>query len=185
MLTQIKSLAANILAWANARNLVNGSDAKTQTLKTVSEFGEFAGAVVTLDRDEIKDGIGDTIVTMIIVAAQLKVSFEVILDQAFGEGFNFGNDGRLALVVRAQATVGKIADNVIKGQAADYMANAAILVAQLRAIGVAHGFTMEDCVEAAYNEIKDRKGVMYHGAFIKSTDERYASACAELGVPAE
>ncbi|XAO36645.1 MazG-like pyrophosphatase [Pseudomonas phage WP1] len=39
---------------------------------------------------------------------------------------------------------------------------------------------MLKCYQAAYDTIKDRKGVMYNGVFIKESDERHASIMAEL-----
>ena len=33
-----------------------------------------------------------------------------------------------------------------------------------------YGWTLEECVEYAFNEIKDRKGKTVNGAFIKDTD---------------
>ena len=32
------------------------------------------------------------------------------------------------------------------------------------------GYNLEDCLEIAYNEIKNRKGKTVHGSFIKETD---------------
>ena len=33
-----------------------------------------------------------------------------------------------------------------------------------------HGVTIEDCIEIAWNEIKDRKGRMVGGTFLKESD---------------
>jgi NTP pyrophosphatase (non-canonical NTP hydrolase) len=89
--------------WAEARNLVKGSDPKSQLLKTMSELGELADGINKNRLDEIKDGIGDVTVTLIIVAKQLGLEFN-------------------------------------------------------------------DCLAAAYDEIKDRKGRMVNGVFIKEGD---------------
>jgi hypothetical protein len=33
-----------------------------------------------------------------------------------------------------------------------------------------NGLTMEECLSVAYNDIKDRKGMMVDGVFIKESD---------------
>jgi len=42
------------------------------------------------------------------------------------------------------------------------------------------GYTLAHCLEHAYNEIKDRRGVMLDGVFIKEDDAAYANAVAIL-----
>lgn len=37
-----------------------------------------------------------------------------------------------------------------------------------------------ECLSMAYNELKKRKGIIFDGAFIKETDERYQNAVAIL-----
>jgi NTP pyrophosphatase (non-canonical NTP hydrolase) len=180
----IQDLFAAVVAWAKARNLIAGSDPKTQTLKTVSEFAEIGAGIFKEDIDEIKDGLGDTLVTVIIVAAQLGKdaydAFEtkISLESELGEDFEMYN------YELASATLGLMADNVIKGQVNDYMINLAVFIQLLADIAESRSCSLHDCLAAAYDEIKDRKGVMYHGAFIKDSDPRYAGACAELGLEA-
>lgn len=100
----IDRLVAMTIGWAKDRNLIEGSDSKSQLLKTMSELGELADAINKRRPAEIKDGIGDVLVTLIIVAAQ-------------------------------------------------------------------EGLTVGECLEAAYEEIKDRKGRMVNGVFIKEGDD--------------
>ena len=92
-----------IRQWAEDRNLIKGSDPKSQLLKTMSELGELADGILKNRPAEIIDGLGDTVVTLVIVAAHC-------------------------------------------------------------------GFTIEECIEHAYEEIKDRKGRMENGTFIKEGD---------------
>lgn len=171
--------AALVEEWARARNLIDGSDPKSQTLKTVSEFGELAAAVYDGTDAETVDGIGDVLVTQIIVCAQLGVSFE----SAIVAADNMGTQGpkRAEYVLMCTGLLGKMADNVLKGQKEGFHSN---LVNFFHYLTMAFGseFDIADCLGMAYDEIKDRLGVMYNGAFIKSTDQAYASALAELGL---
>lgn len=58
-----------IEAWAKTRELDNADSAR-QMLKTVEEVGEVAAALAKGKRDELQDGIGDVVVTLIILAMQ-------------------------------------------------------------------------------------------------------------------
>ena len=98
-----------IRAWAEARNLIEGSSPPAQVLKLLEEAGELAAAIAKRRPDDAKDAVGDVIVVLTILSAQL-------------------------------------------------------------------GFDVEDAIAAAYDEIKDRKGRMVDGVFIKSADTLPAAA---------
>ena len=93
----------NIREWAKERNLIEGSDPKSQMCKLMEEVGELSKAINKSDFPEISDGIGDCVVVLTILAAQ-------------------------------------------------------------------YGILFEDCVDCAYNEIKDRKGRMVNNVFVKESD---------------
>lgn len=64
--------------------------------------------------------------------------------------------------------VGELSDDICKGndprsEMGDVLVVAIILCAQL-------GVTPEECLEIAYNKIKDRRGVMRDGIFVKEED---------------
>ena len=44
-----------------------------------------------------------------------------------------------------------------------------------------NGTTLQECVQIAYDDIKNRKGVVYNGTFIKDTDPAYNEALQKLG----
>ena len=89
-----------VLNWANERGLLNPENKFMQMGKMVSEVGELCDAIIKDDKNGQIDGIGDVLVTLIILANQL-------------------------------------------------------------------GYDIEDCLEVAYNEIKNRKGETINGTFIK------------------
>jgi hypothetical protein len=39
-------------------------------------------------------------------------------------------------------------------------------------IAVRNGLSMEHCLDVAYHDIKDRKGTMIDGVFVKETDDQ-------------
>lgn len=64
----MKQLEQNVIQWAADRGIFEHSDSKAQALKAVSELGEVADAVIKGRRDDLTDGIGDTIVCLINLA---------------------------------------------------------------------------------------------------------------------
>jgi NTP pyrophosphatase (non-canonical NTP hydrolase) len=95
------NLIENVTQWADDKNILKKENAPKQLLKVLEEVGETAGALLKNKEAEIKDGIGDSFVTLIILAKQL-------------------------------------------------------------------GLEPVDCLEAAWNEIKDRTGKTENGVFIKN-----------------
>ena len=89
-----------VLNWANERGLLKPENKLMQMGKMVSEVGELCDAIIKDDKNGQIDGIGDVLVTLIILANQL-------------------------------------------------------------------GYDIEDCLEVAYTEIKNRKGETINGTFIK------------------
>lgn len=93
--------AERIRNWAFDRNLIEGSDPKSQFVKLMEEAGELAAAIARQDEDGFQDAIGDMFVVLTILAAQ-------------------------------------------------------------------KGFNIEECIAHAWSQIKDRKGRMVDGIFVKN-----------------
>lgn len=93
-------LEIKVSNWAINKGIDKRENAPKQMLKVMEEVGETAGALLKGNEEELKDGIGDSFVTLIILARQL-------------------------------------------------------------------GYTPQECLEAAYNEIKDRTGKTKDGVFVK------------------
>ena len=53
-------------------------------------------------------------------------------------------------------------------------------VSWLKLICLSCRYTLEECVQITYNDIKDRKGIMSNGVFIKESDPAYASIIASI-----
>jgi len=76
-----------VLSWAEARQL-RGQDYQStlaQALKMVSEVGELADGIVKRDGLETVDGIGDVLVTVIILADKLGYDPTSCLESAYRE----------------------------------------------------------------------------------------------------
>lgn len=68
--------------WSKDKGL-DKADSSKQFLKVTEEVGEVAAALARSDMEELKDGIGDTIVTLIILAQQNGLTIEECLNQAY------------------------------------------------------------------------------------------------------
>lgn len=76
---------SDIRGWAEARNLIEGSDARAQMLKLAEEMGELAGALARGKQAEAWDAIGDMVVVLTIMSEQLGVSIESCIEGAWNE----------------------------------------------------------------------------------------------------
>ena len=195
-----------ILAWSHSCNIIEGSTAKDQFMKFISERGEFEGHMYQFSEEFeggseeselhklMADDIGDMTVCLINVAAQLDIDayrvFELFDSGEWPLSYIENDlDGSDEFNWQVGKWSGKLADAILKKRKHDAEeAIGHILVFLKRLCGswdVAYGYTYEDAVAMAYDEIKDRKGVMFNGTFIKSTDEAYEGAIAELNAKKE
>ena len=72
-----------VLQWAYDKKLIRSEIRLTQFAKTVSEVGELGDALIKNDHEDIKDAIGDTVVTLIILAKQCGLDIEDCLESAY------------------------------------------------------------------------------------------------------
>lgn len=77
--------ADRIRQWAHDRNLIAGSDPKSQFVKLMEEAGELAAAIARGKQDEFEDAIGDMFVVLTIMAAQTGVPIEECIAKAWAE----------------------------------------------------------------------------------------------------
>ncbi|WP_336878108.1 MazG-like family protein [Staphylococcus nepalensis] len=104
MTNTVDQLVKQVEQWSIDKDL-HKADPTRQALKVWEESGEVGAALSRNKLDDLKDGIGDTVVTLIILAQQ-------------------------------------------------------------------HGWSLQECLQYAYDEIKDRRGETRNGTFIKGSDLR-------------
>jgi len=79
-------LINNVKGWADAKDILKQENAPKQLMKVMEELGETAGAIAKNKKtDEIMDGIGDTFVTLIILAYQMGLNPTECLEAAWNE----------------------------------------------------------------------------------------------------
>ena len=140
----MKKLIEQVQSWAKERGLLKYEYAETQYLKYLEEVGETARAILKKDEAAIIDGFGDIAVTIIILAKQL--DSELII--------NFKNPDHMRTF---DWFMDEIEYYSVNPNSLDY----------LNDVSSAYGYSLESCLESAWNEIKDRKGKTQDGHFVK------------------
>lgn len=80
----MNNLIKQVEQWSIDKGLDKGNS-YTQYAKSSEEMGEVAAALCRNDVDELKDGIGDVVVTLIILAQQNDMTLYECLEQAYEE----------------------------------------------------------------------------------------------------
>ena len=158
--------------WAVDRNLIEGSKPEAQCIKLIEEYGELARGIAKKDEALIKDSIGDTLVVCIILAAQLG-SDSFSIDKLVFERSEVNNVNiREKLVMSGATELGAISYfiNVTNRDIDRCIGNIYALCDTLAEIAYLYKWSLVDCLEAAYNEIKDRKGRIVDGIYIREGD---------------
>ena len=74
-----------IVQWGEARGIVQNATAMSQAIKTLEETTELLDAINKNNIDEIKDAVGDIVVTLIMVCAVLDINLVDCLKGAYAE----------------------------------------------------------------------------------------------------
>jgi len=164
----------NVARWAEERGIYEHSNALAQALKAVSEMGELADGVIKNDVPAQKDAIGDVMVCLVNTANLLpgRPSLSAATAPHHQDAKAKENPSSYMPAAPTCALVaghvGGLAHNIALGKnykAYDHLMNAAF---QLVALSTKLNLRFGECLEQAWNEIKDRKGRMVPGgAFVK------------------
>lgn len=171
---EMKELILAVQEWSKNKGL-DKADSRGQFLKVVEEVGEIGEAdaflrsrsidISNLGFDMYKDAIGDTYVTLIILAQQKNIEFTELWDGSKGFCAHDKNDILVSL--------GSIAGHLARGKddSVDGIKYAIFnIILSLKNLALENGFTSEECLEMAYNVIAKRKGKMVDGVFVKEED---------------
>lgn len=162
----MQELILKIEQWAEDRNIIKGSKPIDQAMKLFSEFGELADNVGK-GRD-CRDDIGDIFIVLTIMAKQLNLGFGRC---------NFKNGEIKCEPKDVVVSLGYALSEFSAEQDRETFTDC---VAVLQAFCLKTGLDLKECVQIAYNDIKERKGVLIDGVFIKESDPVYAQVIAEI-----
>lgn len=165
----MNELIAKIEQWAEDRNIIKGSKPIDQAMKLFSEFGELADNVGK--GCDCRDDIGDVFVVLTIMCKQANSTLSL----------NIAELESLSLkkyVIELGLALNQFSYNCDTG--GTFEDDLLVIISSLSKIASLHNYTLQECVTIAYNDIKDRKGLMFNGVFIKESDPAYASVVAAI-----
>lgn len=157
-----KELIAKIAQWAKDRNLILGSTPQKQFIKLMEEFGELCAGIARNDKEKIKDSIGGCFVVTVILKCQFRTNI-FISPRSFNKDLDISLI--LARVARDAALIPR--DNLSEQVKLEIICG---IVRHLMDVSFLLDVDFESCVQAAWDEIKDRKGRMIDGVFVKEED---------------
>lgn len=163
----LQQLIKNIEQWAEDRNLIEGSTPQKQFIKLMEEFGELCSGVAKNKPDVIKDSIGDCFVVMVILAAQRKKD-EMHSSAEIADQYRYFNVDIESRLIEALSSLNRLSYELSSPE----NISALFGLFFIEIVEVARYFDLDihDCVQAAWDEIKDRKGRMIDGVFVKEGD---------------
>lgn len=169
---RLVELTGLITQWGVDRRIVQNATAFAQTRKTHEEFIELVEALACEKfyqgggfhrdgLDEVKDAIGDIYVTLVMVCACNDTPIRMELDFAQIGGMD---KGPLRFI---ESLIPDLIRDAVEDNTTVRI-TARRIVCGLMALCDSMGLDFIECVEMAYNEIKDRKGTLREdGVFVK------------------
>ncbi len=176
-MADLQQLIKNIEQWAEDRNLIEGSTPQKQFIKLMEEFGELCAGISKNNIDMIKDSIGDCFVVLTILNKQCKsdllpknwgelmVNDPITDDDLFKAVENFGDKELNILLTITVGSLGEFAKDILEEPS-----EISDLMSCFVSIGAFFRLGIKECVSSAWEEIKDRKGKMINGVFVKEAD---------------
>lgn len=183
----LKETQEKVIQWSTVRRILSESKPHEQFNKLVEEVGELANGIAKNKLDVIKDSVGDALVvlTNLLAMTGSKFNLDKLNEENYDIEFGFISKSKSPHIqmLQVQSNLGYMAtvlgdyvsdlfNSEEPVELADYIypEEYAGFVENLRAISSIYGFTVEEAFESAYNEIKDRKGMMKDGSFVKYED---------------
>ncbi len=168
-MTRLLELTTLIEQWSKDRKL-DTADSRKQMKKLGEESGELYSGLSKGKEDVIIDSIGDTFVVMVVLSTQKGIDVKEIVKtlESYSNQLQIDiDDVSLSLMHK----IGMLA-NAVRHGTPEYtlMMHIQWTMECLLDVADALGLDITECVEYAYNEIKDRKGEMRDGVFIKEAD---------------
>lgn len=164
----IQELVPLIQEWAKERKIYEELTPFDELLKTHEEVGELIKACYDNGKPAIKDAIGDVLVTLINYCYMVEDDSEHVIN----EGLTMEPD-KIAAKVRLAIHVGMVLSEILRFEykrKRPPLYCSPCLVRGINSIALLKNTTLEECLNIAYNEIKNRTGRMINGKFVKNEE---------------
>ncbi|CAI3480518.1 MazG-like family protein [Enterococcus cecorum] len=156
----MEELIKKVEEWSKERGL-NTADPSKQRLKLWEEFGELNASMARNDREGAIDAIGDMLVVMIIYKQQLGYGSNDVFEPKQDNVGLFYSLEDIDLI-----------DIIGHGiyESGNYIESLGMVTENLTVLAYRLSTNLEECLAAAYDVIKDRRGKMVNGVFVKESD---------------
>lgn len=164
-------LTNKIEKWSTDRNLSTADPIK-QFDKLIEEHGELVKGINKQDEQVIKDSIGDMFVVITIIMQQIHGYMDVALrTYKFGE-YQSSTVGYIKELNDVGQKLHKFINEDSKNSQlfAEVQTHLSNVIGLLDLTSKEYETDLITCVQLAYDEIKDRKGKMINGKFVKEAD---------------
>ena len=172
----IKELVPLIHQWAKERGIFDNSTPFDQLLKTHEEFGELIKACYDNDKPAIQDAIGDVMVTLInycyFVFKNKYYAIEIINARYMFESDSFEGSSTINYLGYITKLLFILFDEeFLLQENSNHTRNVFFRLSHIsqliEKIAQDNNTTIEECLNIAYNEIKNRTGRIINGKFVK------------------
>lgn len=175
----IKELVPLIHQWAKERKIYEQLTPFDELLKTHEEVGELIKACYDKDKSAIQDAIGDVLVTLInysyFVFKNKDYAIEAINAKYMFDSFE-GSSTINYLGYIVKTLIGLFNEEFLLQENNNYPRNVFFRLSHisqlLEKVAQDENTTLEECLNIAYNEIKNRKGRIINRKFIKDEQTR-------------
>lgn len=165
----IQELVPLIHQWAKERGIFDKSTPFNQLLKTHEEVGELIKACYDNDKPAIQDAIGDVMVTLINYCYFIELDAIKYIKQA--SDLSVSDNDTILSVINAYQALGRLMSVYMWNEGKEISKPSGLRVFSilyyLNSIAHLENTTLEECLNIAYNEIKNRTGRIINGKFVK------------------
>lgn len=168
----IQELVPLIQEWAKERGIFEKSTPFDQLLKTHEEVGELIKACYDNDKPAIQDAIGDTMICLINYCYFIELDAIKKIKQAVE--LSLSELDIISQVIEVYRSLGRLISINMSNEGEKLSKPSEIRVFSiaycLHEIALLENTTLEECLNIAYNEIKNRTGKMINGKFVKNEE---------------
>ena len=165
----IQELVPLIHQWAKERGIFDKSTPFDQLLKTHEEVGELIKACYDNDKPAIQDAIGDVMVTLINYCYFKKIDFVKVYEQI---KYDDSEDINIYYALTINDIISLFLRDILysshKPLKVTILRTVSHILRNLQNITINDNTTLEECLNIAYNEIKNRTGRIINGKFVKN-----------------
>ena len=166
----IKELVPLIQEWAKEREIYEQLTPFDELIKTHEEVGELIKACYDNDKPAIQDAIGDVMVTLINYCYFKEVDFISIIKKSL-ERPNTTRVSLWFIALEVNRSLNSLIFDEARNNVFDTLEYVSFTVhyimRPLNSIALLEDSSLEECLNIAYNEIKNRTGRIINRKFVK------------------